>query len=398
VTGPPTPPKVVQLVHAPQLRGAEVFARQLAGALPETGFRARCVCLYRREPGRDWGEAAESIEPEVRLEGREGHPLDRLPGWQPGLLRRLRRVLDRERPALVQANGGATLKYAALAAGRRPEWKLVYRNIGDPRAWLADPLRRAVYSRLVAPRGDGVVAVARGVLPVLDEIYGAGVPKVHLPTAVDPEALRPSRPAAEVRAEVETAADAPVVLYAGSLTPEKRIDRLLRAVAAARAEVPGLVLWIAGGGPLRTELEELAAALAMSGTVRFLGARHDLPDWLAAADLVALASDTEGVPGVLLEAGAAGRPVVATRVGGVPECVEDGRTGVLVEPGDEVALAAAIASLARDGERRRALGEAARERVLREFSLPRVVRGYASFYLRLLGQDRPGAPAGEEAP
>jgi glycosyltransferase involved in cell wall biosynthesis len=386
-------PAVIQLVHAPQLRGAEVFARQLAGALPEAGFRSRCVCLYRREAGRDWGPAGDPVEVEVRLDGREGHPLDRLPGWQPALLRRLRRVLDRERPAIVQANGGATLKYAALAAGRRAPWKLVYRNIGDPRAWLADPLRRAVYSRLVAPRVDGVVAVARSVLPALDAIYGPQVPKIHLPTAVDPEALRPSRPASVVRAEAGTGEGDPVVLYAGSLAPEKRVDRLLRAVAAARAEVPGLTLWIAGDGPLRPELERHASALGPPGAVRFLGARHDLPDWLGAADLLALVSDTEGVPGVLLEAGAAGLPVVATRVGGVPECVEDGRTGLLVEPGDEAALTAALARLARDRDLRRALGEAARQRVLRDLTLPEVARGYARFYRRLLA----AGPGGEGA-
>lgn len=373
-------PLAVQLVHAPQLRGAEVFARQLAGALAREGFRSLCVSLYHRPAERDWG----ATEDEIRLGGREGHPLDRLPGWQPALLLRLRRVLARERPAIVQANGGATLKYAALAAGRRPGWKLVYRNIGDPRAWLSNPLRRAVYSRLVAPRVDGVVAVARGLLPTLDAIYGPAVPKVHLPTAVDPAAARPVRPATEVRAEAGCGEAAPVVLYAGSLTPEKRVDRLLRAVSAARSQAPGLRLWIAGEGPLRPELERLAATAGPPGTVRFLGTRHDLADWIAAADLVALASDTEGVPGVLLEAGAAGRPVVATRVGGVPECVVHGETGLLVPAEDEAALAAAIVELARAPARRRALGEAARERVLREFALPGVAREYARFYRRLL--------------
>jgi glycosyltransferase involved in cell wall biosynthesis len=116
-----------------------------------------------------------------------------------------------------------------------------------------------------------------------------------------------------------------------------------------------------------------------------------VPRYLAAADVLVLSSDTEGLPGVVLEAGAAGLPVVATRVGGVTECVADGETGLLVEPGDADALHAALHSLLADPPAARRQGETGRRRVEESFCLDRVAERYAELYLRLAAA-RPGRP------
>jgi glycosyltransferase involved in cell wall biosynthesis len=127
-----------------------------------------------------------------------------------------------------------------------------------------------------------------------------------------------------------------------------------------------------GEGPLRPETEAEAARLDLHDRLRILGPRSDVGDLLAASELLLLPSRTEGLPAVAVEAGLAGRPVVASRVGGVPEVVKHGATGLLVEPGDVAGFVAAVTGLLGDPGRRRALGEAAAARCRERFSIERL--------------------------
>ena len=126
------------------------------------------------------------------------------------------------------------------------------------------------------------------------------------------------------------------------LSPEKGIDRLLEAFAGVLRQVPYARLAIAGDGPARGQLEARAHELTLGGAVEFLGYREDVSPVLGSLDLFVLPSLTEGIPLALLEAMAAGLPVIATAVGGVPEVVEDGTSGMLVPPGDAAALERAM--------------------------------------------------------
>ncbi|MET0578835.1 MAG: glycosyltransferase family 4 protein, partial [Ilumatobacteraceae bacterium] len=156
-------------------------------------------------------------------------------------------------------------------------------------------------------------------------------------------------------------ADAAVVAYAGSLTAEKRVHHAVEAVA----DVRGLHLLVAGSGPDREALEARAARRA-AGRVRFLGALDDVSSVLAAADAVVLTSTTEGMPGILVEAGLRARAVVAYDVGGVGEIVADGETGCLVRSGDVPAFGAAMRRVLADAA---AMGAAGRQRCLDRFEI-----------------------------
>jgi glycosyltransferase involved in cell wall biosynthesis len=160
------------------------------------------------------------------------------------------------------------------------------------------------------------------------------------------------------------------LLAAGRMVPQKRHDRLLRVIARVRqqARVP-IRLTIAGDGPLRASTEEQAARLGLSqDAVTFLGAVADLVPVYQAADIFLLTSDHEGTPNVLLEAMACGLPVIATRAGGVPEVVEDGVSGYLVEPSDEEMLIRRILSLLAAKDQRLEIGRAARRRMETNYS------------------------------
>ena len=284
------------------------------------------------------------------------------------MARRLSRLVRTLAPDVVLAHGGDPLKYLATALFRGSP-PVVYRRIGATPEWMAGRSRRSAYGLLIR-RATRVVAVAEAMRRQLVE--GSGVPAdrvVVIPNGVDPERVRPARDRAATRSELGLADDAPVILSLGALTGEKDPLTVIRVAAGVVRAVPGARHLLVGEGPLRSGTDAEVARLGLAEGVLLLGPRSDVGDLLAAADLLLLPSRTEGLPAVAVEAGLAGLPVVASRVGGVPEVVEHEVTGLLVEPGDVDGFVAAVIGLLGDPDRRRALGEAAAVRCREGFSI-----------------------------
>jgi glycosyltransferase involved in cell wall biosynthesis len=210
------------------------------------------------------------------------------------------------------------------------------------------------------------------------------MPMTHIPNGVDTEALKPALSREAIRRQIQTPPDAPVLVYVGSLTSEKRLDRLFRVARQVWRDIPMLQVWLIGDGPLRSALEQQAVSLGLAGVVRFLGVQANVGTYLNAADLFLLTSDTEGIPAVILEAGWLGLPVVATHVGGIPECVLDGETGFLAAPEDEVGLAQAILKLLQQPQQRAAMGTRNQEWIRTKFTMDIVARQYLDFYHKVL--------------
>lgn len=190
-------------------------------------------------------------------------------------------------------------------------------------------------------------------------------PKLHIVhCGIDPALYAPA---------ARTRPDPDRLLFVGRLAPQKGVPVLLDGFALARVRRPSLRLAIVGDGPGRASAEAQAARLGLGSAVEFLGWRDqgEIAAELARAALLVLPSFAEGVPVVLMEAMAAARPVIATRIAGVAELVEDGASGLLVPPGEEEALAEAILSLAADPARAAAMGRRGRERVLTGFDARR---------------------------
>ena len=201
-----------------------------------------------------------------------------------------------------------------------------------------------------------------------------------LPNGIEAPTVDASR---DVRAELGIAPDAPVLGAVGVLRPEKAHDVLLRAAARLLPTTPGLRVVIVGDGEEREALEPLAEELGLSDAVLFTGIRTDVPEILRAFDVAVNASHREGSPLSVMEYMEAGLPVVATAVGGVPEIIHDGVHGRLVEPGDDEALAAAIAGVLADREKAAALGRRGRERRREHFDLGAVARRLEALYAEL---------------
>jgi glycosyltransferase involved in cell wall biosynthesis len=182
-------------------------------------------------------------------------------------------------------------------------------------------------------------------------------------------------------------------LAVGRFEAAKDYPNMLRAFARVRKEQPGAVLLLVGRGSLQAETEALAATLGLEGGVRFVGTREDVPEFMTVADGYVMSSAWEGMPMVLLEAAAAGLPIVATRVGGNQEVIRDGATGFLVPPGDDGALGAAMLRLmALPETERRAMGARGHDHVRQHYGLGRVVDRYEAVYREVLRR-KGAAPA-----
>jgi glycosyltransferase involved in cell wall biosynthesis len=235
--------------------------------------------------------------------------------------------------------------------------------------------KRRLICRLLGRVTDLSIAVSQGVKDYLVEQVGldpAGVRVV--PNGVDMAAIDAARPGPAVRQELGLPEDVPVIGLVGRLDHwGKGHKELFEAMAGLKKRYPVQAL-IVGGGRREAEMRELAAGLGLAGQAHFLGQRQDVPDLLKAMDIFVLPSYSEGLSLALLEAMAAGLPVIATAVGGTPEVVTDGVTGLLVPPRDPEALAGALERLLADPAGARALGNKAREHVRERYSLDRLGR------------------------
>jgi glycosyltransferase involved in cell wall biosynthesis len=301
----------------------------------------------------------------------------------------LTRLLRRERPDLFHAHMSSPVAckwgLAAAVAARVPA------VLGTVQVGGYEPPDQVAYWQLRAlARGvDRYLAVSRDIARELVERLGWPESKVEVSyNAVDLRRVEATAPPG-LREQLGASETRPLVLTPARLDAQKGHSTLFEAIA----QVPDAVFVLAGEGPEREPLEALAAQLGIGERVRFLGRRDDVPQLLAACDIFALPSLYEGSSLAVLEAMAAGAPVVSSAIGGTDELIEDGSSGLLAPPGDAQALAAALRRLLDDPDLRESLAARARERVERDLTRERMAARVTGVYRELLG----GVPEGAEA-
>jgi glycosyltransferase involved in cell wall biosynthesis len=209
---------------------------------------------------------------------------------------------------------------------------------------------------------------------------------------IDPARFQVRKENKEPRQTLGIPPGAPVVGTVGRLTSVKRQDLLLKAFAQLRQRIPQAHLLIIGDGPLKAELQNLAKQFGIEQVTHFVGYQAEPQKFLHLCDVFALTSASEGIPQALLEACAAGIPAVGSRVGGVPEVIEHGRTGLVFAHGDKDGLTACLVNLLHDPDFARSLAEAARSHVEAHFHIRRMAREYHQQFVELLGrQSSPSA-------
>lgn len=344
--------RVLEVLATLKRAGAERTAVTLAAGLDRARFECELVSLYDVFPG--------GFEPELAEAGVAVHHLGKSTGFDPRMYPRLARVMAAFRPHIVHTHS-YVLRYVWPVS--RAEVVHTVHNLASREV---DRFGRMLH-RGAMRRGARFVAIGAVVAESFREMYGAD-PAAVIPNGVDLAAPRLDR--AAWRRANGFADDDVLIASVARLDPQKNPLLLVDSLP----EDPRCHLLLAGDGSLADEVR-----LRAGGRVHLLGVRADIPDLLHACDLFALASDFEGLPVAVIEAMAAGLPVVATAVGGVPELVEHETSGLLVPARDREALSGALTVLSEDTPLRAKMGARAVERA-RAFHAGRMVDSYAALF------------------
>ena len=300
----------------------------------------------------------------------------------------LRRRLVESRVDVVHAHTGHAVGLGALATLGTGVKLVVSRRVDFP-------LRPNVGTRWKYGRAAAIIAISRAVADVLTQSGIARERIAVIPDGVDMHrVIAPAAP--EVLASLGVRRGAPLVVQVAQLVPHKDPLNFVRAIAAARERVPSLQALLVGDGPLRAEVVEAVRALQLERTIYPAGYRQDADALLAAADVVVLSSREEGMGSVLLDALFLGKPIAATRAGGIPEVIEHDRTGLLAPVSEPEPLGHAIATLLTDRAFASRLASAAQARAA-DFSLERLATRTLAVYERVLGRDALGEDAERRA-
>ena len=348
---------VLHILPHDQSRGGQVYAGQLRDALADHPTQNhRVVTLF--------ASADAAARADIKLEASGG--LARRLGLDPVALRRLRTVIRNQGADLVVAHGGEALKYVVPAAGAVPT---VYYKIGLSAAELTRPFHKRLY-RLLARKVRKVVGVSHEVTNQVESVLNVPASRVTvIPNGRDPQRFRP-------REAGETPNSPARVLFVGALETGKRPDLFLQVVEDLRSRDLDFSAAIVGDGPLRNSLEGRATELG----VEMLGVRQDVPELLRRSAVLVMTSapETEGMPGIVIEAALSGVPVVATRAAGVADVVVPSKTGHIVDGDSADELADAIAGLLENAELAQRVGAAARERGIAHFTVATTATKWAA--------------------
>jgi len=379
------PLRLLWLIDSLAAGGAESLALAFARAVDPVHVRLVVACVR--------SIAGNPLEAPLRSTGVRVVNLEARSLRDARAFLRLLRVLREERSELVHAHLAHACAWGSIASRIVRVPLVATLHVGPhegPRLSRAT-WRAAISERLLATRATSILCVseavraqhaARGRLPVERLVVA------HNGVACEDFVLERAPAAASLRAEMGLEPDAVIASLVAVLREGKGHDVLLEAAPAIVERAPRTRFLLAGDGPLRPALEAEIARRGLGDVVRLVGHREDIPRLLAGSDLLVLPSLHDAFPTVLMEAMAAGLPVVASNVGGIPEIVTDGTTGLLVPPGHPPALADALTALVSSPQRREAMGAAGRARARSLFSMEAWLSRLAGHYAQAIGGPR----------
>jgi glycosyltransferase involved in cell wall biosynthesis len=373
-------PVVCQIVHTLNVGGAELLARQFAQR-GRDDFDFVFACL----------DAPGIMADELQAAGFAVEVLGRRPGFDFGCVRRLAQVCRRHDVRVVHAHQYAPFFYAALA--RLACWRtlpIVFTEHGRDYPDYRRP-KRVLANRALLRRCDRVVGVGECVRRALVENEGLRPDRVKvIYNGIDIAAYQ-SSPAARraARARLQLADGQVSIVQVARLNPLKDHGTAIRAMAYLAKSNPHARLLVVGDGEERPQIESLIAELGLGDQVQMLGTRRDIASILAAADVFLLSSVSEGIPLTLIEAMAAGLACVSTAVGGTPEVILDGHTGLLARSGDAADLATKLKVVIEDAGVRTRMGSAGQDRSREHFSDVQMHAAYQAIYRELAEASAP---------
>lgn len=320
--------RVLFLDTRPIRRGAQVFVHELKQRFSAEGIPVRRIFLYEENKY----EQLLLDENDLVMPFREDHFFEKIPTVHPSLVIRLVNEIKSFSPDIILCNGSRTLKYAAVVKkcypGIKSKW--VYRVIDSAVYWNIRSITQLYYRYFVIPVMDGAVGVSQKSLSEMIHHYEFKKPSVCIPRAIDVEYFSKFIPEENAREKAGIKPDSFVLLFLGNFTKQKRPDRFLDIIYELREQIPNVHGLMVGDGLLRDEVDAQIERLSLSDKITMVGYQRDVRPWISMSDLLLLTSDTEGMPGVVLEAGAMKKITISSNVGGVGEVIESGKNGYVI--------------------------------------------------------------------
>lgn len=384
------PIRVLRVIARLNVGGPSLHVSYLTQGLATRGYRTTLAAGRLSEGEGDMAFVAESRGVEVAWVPHLQREIS--PARDVAVVRSLAEVIRRERPHVLHthtAKAGAVGRLAALAAGAARPPVVVHTFHGHMLLHEFDPVRERLYrgiERRLAPVADALLTVSP---EVRDELVELGIAPASrfavVRLGIDLEERVGGREqGASLRRSLGVPEHRLLIGWVGRMAAAKQVEHVLETVKLLRDQGCDAALVLVGDGPDREGLERRARELGLREGVFFVGFQKDVGPWVHAYDVLLLPSRSEGTPVSAIETLAAGKPVVATRVGGVADVVEEGASGYLVEFGDISAAAERLRRLADDAPWRARLGAAGRERTLERYRVGRLVEDVDRLYRSLL--------------
>jgi sugar transferase (PEP-CTERM/EpsH1 system associated) len=342
---------------------------------PRLRQRITIVCL--QHPGQ--------LAPQVQELGATVICLNKRAGISLGLVPRLAKIFRQIQPDVVHTHQVGTLFYAGPAARWARVPLVVHTEHGKER--YAQQFRTRLLGRIAGRFVSTFFCLTRDMAAAVRASRIVPQRKIHVIfNGIDTAQFTRRHDSRAARRALGIPDDAPLIGTVGRLTEIKRQDVLIRGFALLKKQCPAAHLMLVGEGPLRDDLQKLAAQCQVADAVHFAGYQSPTGPFIQAMNIFALTSRSEGMPQAAIEAAVCALPIVASRVGGLPELIEHGRTGLLVPVGDESALAVALGELLADPGRARLIGAAAKQHAVATFDISRMADDYHRHFTEALKQ------------
>ena len=372
--------RIILLDTYPVRRGSQVFFEELGESLLEKGIEVKKVYLYKYESD----VKIHLNEQDIVLDGDQKHIFEKIPTIHPSLLIKLVKIVNDYKPAVIILNGSRTLKYAAFAKlFFKHKVKLIYRIIDSVVFWNPSSIKQFYYKNIILKNIDAAIGVSQSSLNDVIKLYEFkklntvihrcfNSSKINLTDVELLDTLKKER------------ANKIIILFLGNLTKQKRPERFIETIKLLESKYDNCFGWVVGDGVLKQDIQSSVNALEIGHRIKFWGYQKNVFPFIANADILLLTSDTEGLPGVTLEAGYFKVPTVCPNVGGVKEFIENDSYGLVLDNSKPDSFASSISMLIDEPDLRNIIGENAKRKVIEAFDMEVISKKYIDFMQRVI--------------
>jgi glycosyltransferase involved in cell wall biosynthesis len=373
--------KILLLDTRPVRRGAQVFLQELKKQFVSSGVTIYRIFLYQESSF----ECLPMDQTDLVLDFKDNHWMEKYLFFQPSLFLQLSKQVKQFNPDVILCNGSRTLKYAALVKRFNPAFKAkwVYRVIDSAQYWNRSPMVVWTYKKFIISAMDAAVGVSNKSLQEMKVHYQFKNPSIAIPRAVDIPHFSNFVPDPDLRKSWGIAGESFVVLFLGNFTRQKRPDRFVEVIRTVREKFPQVHGLMVGDGPLKTDTIRIIQQLGLDDAFTFTGYQQDVRPFISICDVLMLTSDTEGMPGVVLEAAAMGRSTISGAVGGVDEFLKSGENGIITPTLEVPSFVDAVEKLLVNKDVLHGMGTAAIDTVASRFAVQEISNHYINFLFNL---------------